>query len=522
MNSTIIPGCPEDMSVDTLTRWRDGLLAASQAQSVERHISTCRACRAYLEQYQQDVQRLRRFETTVTQQDVWNRVQPRMRRTVPAQRMRAIIAGTSAFLAAAIMVALFATVLHNSGKKNVASTPPPVVTTLHLYALVQRAGSFPSGPTYSLNGYDSTNGHNAFTHPLPSATFTLVTGNHMLGVPSIQGANPFLLLFDANGHQTKQISVGTSYPDVVLSNGTAFFVGGNTDIAHMNSGAPAFAAYDATTSARIWQHNLPNARTIDNFLLVGHDLIGNVEMPDGPVLTAFDSTTGAQAWQATPGAFTDLGSGSIGASVDTVFIVQYNPSTKTTLKSGEYLSAYDAATGTMRWRKTFAPQGTTAGVQLQILAADQNAVYCTVINSTTSTNSTAQLAAFATNDGHAVWSVPETDVINAPTNGFVPIANGTLFVTSSAASENSPSASSSLLAVNVQTGAILWQSPLTATPVTAPLFFNTGIALGMQTNSTGGGIPNQVSIMAFRTTDGSTLWKTPMTSGLFMQLVTLP
>ncbi len=390
------------------------------------------------------------------------------------------------------------------------STSVPAAIPPALYTLVEGASTGSGGtPPNSVNAYDDANGHLRFAHALAGSAIAMVTTQHLLGITSIvsptdstQSPHAFLTVLDANGTQTQQIALGSLTPEQVLASPTAIFVGVNG-----KGSTPAqFSAYDPTTGTQLWQHAITDANGIDNFVLVGQDLIGNVGNASGTLLKAFDVATGAQVWQSTGSV--GGAAGHIGASDDAIYSVEWTSS-----PGEQTLIAQTATSGVKRWSISVADQP-------QILAADHNAVYCTVFHTISSTESTTMLTAFAASDGHPLWSVPET----LPIRDSATIMNAVLYAAgtgpSSATSAVLPP--STLFAVNVATGATLWQKPLAGPAITAPTIVGNTVSIGMATNVTSAAPQGDTAIATFHLTDGAASWQIQTGVPSLNELVTLP
>jgi outer membrane protein assembly factor BamB len=363
-----------------------------------------------------------------------------------------------------------------------------------------------------LSAYDSTSGHLVFTHALPGSPIALAATQNRLGIASIippatpttQSSSAVLLIDDAQGTQTQQIALGALMPQQFLASNDTFFVGATTKA---SSTTAQFLAFDPMTGAQRWQHTIPNANNVDNFVVAGQDLIGNVETQQGPLLTAFNTATGAQVWQATTGTVGGA-AGSIGAGGDAVYTVQSasaNPPS---------LVATVAATGATRWNMPL-PNLVS---QVQIVAADQQAVYCDVTIAVNSTTTADRLVAFAASDGHQLWFISGIAPIDSEIHGQgVGVVQGILYVTATPQGTSS-SPPSTLMAVKVSSGALLWSKPLSDIPLTAPAVSGNGVSVGLLPHTPSG----TSTIVAFNITDGSSLWQTQTTASSLGDLVSLP
>ncbi len=123
--------CPAAMPAEMLAAWHDNALDAAATERVRAHVAGCRACQAYLAEYQANIRRLRRFDAPEMGPRVWQGVQSRIARSRrPLSRARALWAGCGAVVAVIALVALFATVLSNAGGSHpISVTPTRAATT---------------------------------------------------------------------------------------------------------------------------------------------------------------------------------------------------------------------------------------------------------------------------------------------------------------------------------------------------------------------------------------------------------
>ncbi len=418
------------------------------------------------------------------------------------------------------------------------ATPTPTATfapTLPpnsqvVYTLIPNSQASPTNPAfYLLNAYDGANGHLRFSHAVTGAIGNLVAMQHFLVIPALlasvdpktKASGFFLLSYDASGNQVRQIPLGAFVPPQLLAANDTLYV------ASLSQGVDItaqFSAFDAATGARLWQKPIANATGLETFTIVGQELVGNVHTQTGSLLTAIDRASGAQIWQATTNSSDNT---NVVAGGDVVYAVQYAPSSNPTQKVSHALVALAATTGTPRWSKLFTPGAAPgAATQVQIIAADQRAVYCEISSGTSGTNTTTMLTAFAASDGHQLWGVTETASLGISGNGLAaPVTQGTLYGTAlgQAASSIGTTPLYVLLAVNVLTGATRWHTPLATAPTTPLIGAGTRlfVALAGPPSTSAASGQGNATIAAFDAATGSPLWQVPAPISSLNQLVTL-
>jgi len=121
--------CALQITIGTLSAWRDGLVYAEDARRLEQHIRTCHACQARLQSFDQVRLTLRSQRTPNLQAHVWREVRTRIARERGRSGLgsrRGPVIGGAAAMAAVLVVALFSVVLlsqRGSGTGPMGSTP---------------------------------------------------------------------------------------------------------------------------------------------------------------------------------------------------------------------------------------------------------------------------------------------------------------------------------------------------------------------------------------------------------------
>ncbi len=128
----LVRHCTQNMSVDALSGWRDDTLGPEVAERVATHLPTCRACQAYLHEYEQDALRLRRFTPPSLQAEAWQLIERRMRQPpAPPPRLRVIFTRWSVPFVVLTLIVLFALLLNNGGRRPSPVTQVPTTTVAH-------------------------------------------------------------------------------------------------------------------------------------------------------------------------------------------------------------------------------------------------------------------------------------------------------------------------------------------------------------------------------------------------------
>jgi photosystem II stability/assembly factor-like uncharacterized protein len=110
--SRLVKHCSEQMPVEVLSGWRDRTLGPGLRHRVDDHIRTCRACQHYLEEYEQDAQRLRRLPSPAVQSQVWRSLENRIHLPTSRQnRWRRALIGSGIAIATVGIIVIFALVL---------------------------------------------------------------------------------------------------------------------------------------------------------------------------------------------------------------------------------------------------------------------------------------------------------------------------------------------------------------------------------------------------------------------------
>lgn len=132
MTSPTAPSCPLGVSAATLSAWRDGLLDERVADQLATHAPACAACRAQLSAFERLGATVRSGADPDLREPVWSGLRARILRGEkpgPNLRMKALWGGGIATVAAALLVALFLTLLSgHSGLKPGSGAPTRAVT----------------------------------------------------------------------------------------------------------------------------------------------------------------------------------------------------------------------------------------------------------------------------------------------------------------------------------------------------------------------------------------------------------
>lgn len=151
--STPTLSCSDDVSPQTLSAWRDGLLPPDQAAWLARHAGACPACRARLADYDAASSALANQPIPYSRADLWPEVRAAIARESPRLRLPRGVAwgGVGAGVAVLLLVSLFAGLLysHLSGRGTTTIAHPTATTG--------------ATPTTTLAPTATTSGSNAWT-----------------------------------------------------------------------------------------------------------------------------------------------------------------------------------------------------------------------------------------------------------------------------------------------------------------------------------------------------------------------
>jgi hypothetical protein len=125
--------CSTNISLQTLSDWRDRALNSTDEQRLQEHIATCAVCQSRLAGFDRVASALRYQHDLDPRQRIWNNLQPHitLRRSPPMKPFYRTVIGTFPIvLSIALIVGLFALILHNRNETGLGSTSTatPIVT----------------------------------------------------------------------------------------------------------------------------------------------------------------------------------------------------------------------------------------------------------------------------------------------------------------------------------------------------------------------------------------------------------